>query len=276
MLGSGGVILHFPGCFPEEAQSPSWRRGSTCTRTWCKIPVLQCCRLGFLRVRGFQALSWEVELPPELPGASRSVASASCPHGRDRAAWPGLQHPLLRSQTALQPPWECRGGKVSCPRWKIFPTGCSMHWLLVLLLPGALWSCPESPFLQGLLLPAAWGHKGGDVAPARNSFVALEDISGSLGSSHGRSFIPPGKERVAWSASDGPAEGAVEDQPRGIKNLFAGNPTGFPVMQRGSAACSVPAALNTDDRTRTGSLCHCPEWGHSCGQGHFRKVPAGD
>lgn len=113
VLGSGGVILHFPGCFPEEAQSPSWRRGSTCTRTWCKIPVLQCCRLGFLRVRGFQALSWEVELPPELPGASRSVASASCPHGKDRAAWPRLQHPLLRSQTALQPPWECREGKRS-------------------------------------------------------------------------------------------------------------------------------------------------------------------
>lgn len=52
---------------------------------------------------------------------------------------------------------------------------------------------------------------------------------------------------------------ALQDQPRVIKNVFAGNHTGFPVMQRGSAACSVHGTLNTDDRTRPGSLCHCPE-----------------
>lgn len=71
-------------------------------------------------------------------------------------------------------------------------------------------------------------------------------------------FIPLGKEKVGWSTRDGIARGARAPiaLPWVIKNVFTGNHAGFPVMQRDSAACSVPRALDIHGRAKTGSLCH--------------------
>lgn len=59
--------------------------------------------------------------------------------------------------------------------------------------------------------------------------MPFEGISGSLQSSHGSSFMPTGKDRGIRAPVMALLR-VLEDQPWVIKNIFAGNPTGFPVM----------------------------------------------
>lgn len=156
-----------------------------------------------------------------------------------------------------EPPWECRVGKGLISHVENLSLGL-LHVLAAGPAPsGGLWSALRAPFPRGFSSQhfeatkrEIWLQPGTALCPLRTSLAPDEAAMEAA-------LFPQGRRRSG--ARVVALLRALQDQPWVIKNIFAGNPTGFPVMQRGSAACSVPGALNTDDRTRTGSLCPCPE-----------------
>jgi len=126
----------------------------------------QICPLCFLQPSG-RAEAWDL---PSIPMPRAELAGHS---SLTRAAPPIAEESGVSvGQTALKPPWQHWGqgqlaawGKVSAPRYKVFPVAWSTHWLQGMLLPGST-VLPCEPLSPGSSLPAAWGLQRDTVGDA--------------------------------------------------------------------------------------------------------------
>lgn len=169
-----------------------------------------------------------MELPSELAEPSRSVAPPSCPHGTDRAAWQQL---LLRNAVVKLPcrlPGRAQWGKVSIPGGKSFlqAAPCS-----------GCWSCSfqrvcapalRAPFPRGFSSQQLGATKGEIWLQPGTAWCLLRTSQAPYKAAMGAVVFPQGRRGV-WAHVMALLR-VLEHQPRLIKNTFAGNPAGFPVM----------------------------------------------